>query len=40
MGVGMVLVVSQEELSRVKEVLDNKGEKFYELGKITKVMKV
>ena len=36
MGVGMVLVVSQDEFASVKEVLDKKSEKFYELGRIVK----
>ena len=36
MGVGMVMVISKDEYSKVKETLDNKKEKFYELGKIIK----
>lgn len=36
MGVGMVMVVSEDEFIKVKEVLDKKGEKFYRLGRIIK----
>ena len=36
MGVGMVMVISKDEYSKIKETLDNKKEKFYELGKIIK----
>ncbi|MDR7869281.1 MAG: phosphoribosylformylglycinamidine cyclo-ligase [Tissierellaceae bacterium] len=36
MGVGMVMVVSEDEYSNVKSVLDEKGESFYKLGKISK----
>lgn len=34
MGVGMVMVVSEEEYMDVKKNLDEKSEKFYELGRI------
>ena len=34
MGVGMVMVVSEDEYMDVKKDLDHKGEKFYELGRI------
>ena len=36
MGIGMVLVVSDEELEGVREFLNNKEEKFVELGVIKK----
>ncbi|HZJ99469.1 MAG TPA: phosphoribosylformylglycinamidine cyclo-ligase [Tissierellaceae bacterium] len=36
MGVGMVMVLSQDEFPKVKEALDKKSEVFYELGRIVK----
>ena len=36
MGVGMVLVVSKDELDSIEEYLNKKGEKFYQLGHIKK----
>ncbi|NLY44788.1 MAG: phosphoribosylformylglycinamidine cyclo-ligase [Tissierella sp.] len=36
MGVGMVLVVSKDEYSKVTEELKKKCEKFYELGRVIK----
>ena len=36
MGVGMVLVISKEELKDIKNYLDEKNEKFYLLGEIKK----
>lgn len=34
MGVGMVMVISEDEYAKAKEVLDNNGEKHYLLGRI------
>lgn len=36
MGVGMVLVVSEEEYPKVRKALEDKGEKHYPLGRIIK----
>lgn len=34
MGVGMVMVISEDDYEKVYEVLDNKGEKHYLLGRV------
>ena len=36
MGVGMIMVVSEVEYPKIKEALDSKGEKFYQLGRVIK----
>ncbi len=36
MGVGMIMVVSQDEYPKLKEAFDSKGEKFYQLGRVIK----
>ena len=36
MGVGMIMVVSEDEYSKVTEELKKKCEKFYELGRVVK----
>lgn len=36
MGVGMVIIISKEELEEVEEFLNSKEEKYYNLGKIEK----
>lgn len=36
MGVGMVIVVSEDEYENIREFLDNKNEKFYRLGRVIK----
>ena len=36
MGVGMILVVSEDELEGVRQILKDKEEKFYELGRVEK----
>lgn len=36
MGVGMILVAGEEEVEKIKEILESKNEKYYELGTIEK----